>query len=65
MEQACLFAMKDKLQRPLKLEVLTFDSPQANAAVSQTRHASMIKREYDRLSLAHQQGAAADYQIQK
>eukprot|EP00973_Karenia_brevis_P081889 11353903-Karenia_brevis.AAC.1 len=58
MQQACRFAMKGKLEQPAQIEVITLDNPQANAAVSRSHHASLIKREYDRLSLEHQQGAA-------
>eukprot|EP00973_Karenia_brevis_P044953 6225179-Karenia_brevis.AAC.1 len=65
MQQASMFAMKGKLEQPARIEVISLDNPQANAAVRHSHHASMIKREYDRLSLEHQQGAAIEYQIHK
>eukprot|EP00973_Karenia_brevis_P058641 8167676-Karenia_brevis.AAC.1 len=65
MQQARMFAMKGKPEQPAQIEVITLDNPLANAAVSRSHHASLIKREYDRFSLAHQQGAAIEYQIHK
>eukprot|EP00973_Karenia_brevis_P006496 884709-Karenia_brevis.AAC.1 len=59
MEQAAVYAMQHKLQGPLQLELMKADNPQGNAAVSQSHHASMIRKEYQRLCQVHQQGAAA------
>eukprot|EP00973_Karenia_brevis_P082438 11426426-Karenia_brevis.AAC.1 len=41
------------------------DNPQGSAAVVQSQHAAMIKKEYQKRDQLHQQGAAAEYQIQK
>eukprot|EP00973_Karenia_brevis_P054789 7616338-Karenia_brevis.AAC.1 len=49
----------------MKLQLMQPDNPQGNAAVSQSHHAGMIKKQYQKLSQLHQQGAAAEYQIQK
>eukprot|EP00973_Karenia_brevis_P040847 5652169-Karenia_brevis.AAC.1 len=38
-QQASMFAMKDKLEQPPKIDIITPDNPQAHAAVSCTHHA--------------------------
>eukprot|EP00973_Karenia_brevis_P039242 5418683-Karenia_brevis.AAC.1 len=65
MAQASLFAMRERLEPLPKLDMISLNDPQANDAVFSTSSASLIKREYDKLSLAHQSGAATEYQIQK
>eukprot|EP00973_Karenia_brevis_P010000 1351313-Karenia_brevis.AAC.1 len=65
MEQATVLAMQHKLQGPSKLQLMQPNSPQGNAAVSQSHHVSVIRKEYLKFCQVHQHGAAAEYQIQK